>query len=142
MGVERIECDGQLIALIVRASFPAEGASFVTPKETSLQMGVLAHKAGTNIKAHVHNRVTRTVPDTEEVLHIEKGQVEVALFSHDGSKVTSTVLNECDTILLVSGGHGFKMLKDTRIIEVKQGPYSNTEQDKQRFETGGGDQPG
>ena len=26
--------------------------------------------------------------------------------------------------MLVNGGHGFKVLKDTEMIEVKQGPYS------------------
>ena len=29
-----------------------------------------------------------------------------------------------DIIMLVNGGHGFKVLKDIEMIEVKQGPYS------------------
>ena len=32
-----------------------------------------------------------------------------------------------------SGGHGFTMIENSEIIEVKQGPYSG-EQDKTRFE--------
>ena len=37
-----------------------------------------------------------------------------------------------DVILLADGGHGFKMLEPSEIIEVKQGPYCG-EQDKVRF---------
>ena len=37
-----------------------------------------------------------------------------------------------DVILLVSGGHGFEMLEESEIIEVKQGPYAG-EEDKVRF---------
>ncbi|MCI8705025.1 MAG: hypothetical protein HFE60_12315, partial [Anaerotignum sp.] len=29
-----------------------------------------------------------------------------------------------DAILLASGGHGFKVLEEVEMIEVKQGPYS------------------
>ena len=35
--------------------------------------------------------------------------------------------------MLSSGGHGFKILKDTQMIEVKQGPYSLS-MDKVKFE--------
>ena len=36
----------------------------------------------------------------------------------------SKVLKEKDIIMLVEGGHGFKVLKDIEMIEIKQGPYS------------------
>ena len=44
----------------------------------------------------------------------------------------SRVLNSGDIILLASGGHGFEMLENTEIIEVKQGPFAG-EVDKTRF---------
>lgn len=37
-----------------------------------------------------------------------------------------------DIILLVSGGHGFQVLEDVEMVEVKQGPYAG-ENDKKRF---------
>ncbi len=37
-----------------------------------------------------------------------------------------------DVILLVSGGHGFQVLEEVEMIEVKQGPYAG-ENDKERF---------
>jgi hypothetical protein len=38
-----------------------------------------------------------------------------------------------DVILLAAGGHGFEMLEDSQIIEIKQGPYVG-EEDKIRFQ--------
>ena len=35
--------------------------------------------------------------------------------------------------MLVHGGHGFKILKDVEMIEIKQGPY-NLIKDKMKFE--------
>ena len=35
----------------------------------------------------------------------------------------SKIINEKDIIMLVHGGHGFKVLKNVEMIEVKQGPY-------------------
>ena len=32
-------------------------------------------------------------------------------------------MNSGDAIVLMNGGHGFKMLEPSKIIEIKQGPY-------------------
>jgi len=37
-------------------------------------------------------------------------------------------------IMLSEGGHGFKVLKDVKMIEVKQGPYSIAK-DKIKFKS-------
>ena len=46
--------------------------------------------------------------------------------------IESRILLSGDVILLSKGGHGFLMLEDTEMIEVKQGPYAG-DQDKERF---------
>ena len=43
------------------------------------------------------------------------------------------VLSPGDVILLISGGHGFEVLEDLNMVEVKQGPYTE-DRDKKRFE--------
>jgi len=35
-------------------------------------------------------------------------------------------------MLMVTGGHGFRMLENTVFLEVKQGPYTGLEE-KERF---------
>ena len=37
-----------------------------------------------------------------------------------------------DIVILLTGGHGFKMLNNCKFIEVKQGPYK-IKKDKYRF---------
>ena len=51
----------------------------------------------------------------------------------------SHVLEGGDVILLASGGHGFEILEETEMIEVKQGPYAGY-RDKTVFRGVTGDQ--
>jgi hypothetical protein len=128
--VEKVELQGRLFALILRNGLSCEGARFFTPAENPIQLGILQHKQGTEVGAHVHMESTRTVRGVQEVLHIEYGTVEVAFYSNDGMKVGTRILTVGDTILLLEGGHGFKMIEDAKIVEVKQGPYRGIEEDK------------
>jgi len=70
----------------------------------------------------------------QEVVHIESGRTRVNLYDLNGKKFKSVELSDDDTILFVDGGHGFEMLEDTRIIEVKQGPYFGKDKDKRMIE--------
>ncbi|MFQ5771606.1 MAG: hypothetical protein ACE5HX_13795, partial [bacterium] len=86
------------------------------------------------IKPHFHNKLPREVVYTQEVLFIRKGVVKVDLFDKELNFLKSVILNKGDVIFLISGGHGFEMLEDSEIFEVKQGPYSGVERDKTHFE--------
>ena len=44
----------------------------------------------------------------------------------------SRVIGPGDVILLISGGHGFEVLEEIEMVEVKQGPYAG-EMDKTTF---------
>jgi len=128
--VEKIELQGQVICLILRRELSCGGATFFTPPESSLQMGILQHRQGTELRPHVHRESVRTIKEVHEVLHIEYGMVEAIFYSDDGVMLGSSILRAGDTILLMRGGHGFRMIEDTRILEIKQGPYRGIEEDK------------
>ena len=130
---ERIEFNGKLFALILRKEFEEDGANFFTSKESPLQLGVLGHKQGAEIKPHIHKNVPRTIERVQEVLHLAHGKVQVDFYDEEGKPLGSSTLNTGDTILLTDGGHGFKMLEDSKMIEVKQGPYLDQETDKRHF---------
>ena len=134
--IEKVEWQGKTLALILRARFDKEGVNFVTAEDNPIQLGILKHHQGVKIKPHIHRASTKVIDSVQEVLHIEYGKVEVDFYD-DGEKIKTTILNMGDTILLISGGHGFDMLEDSKIIEVKQGPYGGMEQDKKLLETGG-----
>ncbi|MDP1613836.1 MAG: hypothetical protein Q8M11_22465 [Sulfuritalea sp.] len=130
--VESIMHNGEILALILRASCRAEGIHFFTPDHFSQQLAYMNRPQGYVIPPHVHNPVTREVHFTKEVLFIRSGRLRVDFYDDDRNYLESRVLNQGDVLLLAFGGHGFEMLESCEIIEVKQGPYAG-EADKTRF---------
>ena len=129
---EDILHNGKLLALILRASFHADGIRFFTPNDFSQQLGYMNRPQGYVIPPHVHNAVTRSVHYTKEVLFIKSGKVRVDFYDDDQNYLESRILGAGDVILLAFGGHGFEMLEACEMIEVKQGPYAG-DADKTRF---------
>ncbi|MFC1965934.1 hypothetical protein ACFLWI_03185 [Chloroflexota bacterium] len=76
--IERIEYQGELLALVLRASYEAKGVNFITPNDNSLQLGVHKHNQGHKIKPHAHKSSPKTINEVQEVLHIEYGEVRLA----------------------------------------------------------------
>ncbi len=132
--IEKIEYEGKILALILRSSYERNGVDFITSEDNPLQLGVLKHKRGAKIKPHTHRNRTRAISEVQEVLHIQYGEIEAELYDAQGRKVRSAILNPGDTILLLSGGHGFNILKDSKIIEIKQGPYYGVGEDKEQLD--------
>jgi mannose-6-phosphate isomerase-like protein (cupin superfamily) len=92
----------------------------------------MSHKKGKIIEPHVHNPVPRNVTYTQEVLFIRAGKLRVDFYDNSKCYMESRYLMKGDTILLTSGGHGFEVIEDIEMLEVKQGPYAG-EEDKTRF---------
>ncbi len=130
--LEEIKDAEEIIAIIIRADYNAEGLAFFTPADFSQQLAYMRHPTGKKIKPHVHNLVPRHIKYTQEVLFVRKGKVRVDFYSQEKNYIESTILNQGDVILLASGGHGFEMLEQTEMIEVKQGPFAG-ERDKEHF---------
>lgn len=131
--IERIESnDDCLLALIVRSGTADSGVQFITEDASAHQIGILQWPRGHIIDAHVHNPLVRTIDSTQEVLFIRSGRVRVDLYTEDQNYVCSRILSTGDVIFLASGGHGFEILDEANIVEVKQGPYLG-EQEKTRF---------
>jgi len=130
--VEEIKHQDEIIAMILRSDYHANGIEFFTPSTFSQQLGYMHRPAGHTIDPHVHNPVAREVVWTQEVLLVRSGRVRVDFYSAEKQYLESRVLGAGDVILLAGGGHGFEMLEPTEMIEIKQGPYRG-DQDKTRF---------
>ena len=131
--VEEIKKKDKLLAMIIRNNYECRGVDFITPNEYSQQVGYMHNPAGKIIDAHVHNMVHRNVVFTQEVLFIKKGILRVDFYDEYEDYLESRNLTAGDIILLVSGGHGFQVIEEIEMIEVKQGPYTG-DKDKKRFE--------
>ena len=130
--IEAIKKDNSTLAIIVRRSFHDSGIHFFTPNEYSQQLAYMSHPVGKEIQPHVHKKVHREVLYTQETLFIRKGKLHVDFYSDDQIYLESRVLEAGDVILLIKGGHGFKLLENLEMFEVKQGPYAGDE-DKIKF---------
>ena len=127
-----IKNNGELLAIIVGKDFEQPGIRFFTADNLSQQIGYMHHPAGKIIEPHVHNPVAREVHYTMEVLMIKRGKMIVDFFSDEQDYLESRILSAGDMILLAKGGHGFEVIEEVEMYEIKQGPYAG-EQDKTRF---------
>jgi hypothetical protein len=129
--IEKIEHGNKVFAIILRKKSDMEKTEFLTPEDYPLQLGILKYGNGAVVKPHIHKTFEKVINKRQEVLLIQKGKIEASFYTNGGKKIASTVLNQGDVLFLADGGHGFKMLEDAKIIEVKQGPYDGVERDKE-----------
>ena len=132
--IEKIIHKKKLLALIVRGKYRnRKGVTFFTPNESTQQFGYMKHKKKHIIKPHLHKKRVTKISYTTEVILIFKGKLRVDFYNYYKKYLFSKILKEKDIIMLVHGGHGFKVLKNIEMLEIKQGPYSLTK-DKIKFE--------
>jgi len=130
--MEQLTHNHKLIAVIIRHDYSKFGIHFFTPDDFSQQLAYMKHPVGRVIPPHVHNSVQREVFYTQEVLFVKRGKLRVDFYDEERNYLESRILKAGDVILLASGGHGFEVLEEIEMIEVKQGPYAG-EADKTRF---------
>ena len=131
--IEKIIYKNKLFALIVRGKYRnTRGINFFTSKNNTQQFGYMKHKKNHIIKPHKHNQRLTKILKTTEVILLLKGSLRVDFYNNKKKYLFSNIINEKDIIMLVHGGHGFKVLKNVEMIEVKQGPYSLAS-DKTKF---------
>ena len=119
--------------MIVRGKYRnKKGITFFTDNKAIQQFGYMNHKKNHVIKPHIHKKQTRKLIYTSEVILILKGKLRVDFYNTQKKYLFSKLLNEKDIIMLVHGAHGFKVIKNVQMIEIKQGPYI-TKLDKIKF---------
>lgn len=131
--IEKIINNKKILSIIIRAEYKSEGIEFFTPDDFSQQIGYMNREKNYVISPHMHNPVPRDVQFTQEVLFIKSGKVRVDYYDKEKNYLESRILNKGDLVLLAFGGHGFEMIEDSEIIEIKQGPYLD-KKDKIRFD--------
>jgi mannose-6-phosphate isomerase-like protein (cupin superfamily) len=131
--MKEIKHDNNILAIIISNDFSRDGSTFFTQDDSSQQLAYMKYPVGKIIQPHVHNTVKREVYFTKEVLFIKKGKLRVDFYDDNKIYIESCVLCAGDLILLSMGGHGFTVLEDIEMFEVKQGPYAG-DLDKIKFE--------
>ena len=133
--IEKIEKEGVLLALVVRNNFQSTGTNFVSEDSWPFQVGFHKRKEGFRYKSHITSpfkEVKDFVPN--KIYYVTKGTLGIDIYDQEGEKFTYIKINQGDLIIFVSGGHGVDLLDDSDFIEIKQGPYRGTEEDKRFLE--------
>ena len=131
--IEKIEIDNKLYAIIIRSNYKKDGIEFFTPGNFSQQLGYMKRPSGYEIKPHIHKKISKKIEFTQEVLFIKSGKLRVDFYNTEKKYIQSKIIEKGDIILLSDGGHGFKVIDECEIYEVKQGPYDESN-DKERFD--------
>jgi hypothetical protein len=125
------------IAMIFRHTLAVDGVKFFTSEDNPFQIGIHARKKGVVLAPHVHlMEKPLTITSIQELLFISSGKIRVTLYETDGTKIEAVILTTGDAILLMNGGHGVDILEDSKIFELKQGPYPGTTHAKLYFDAG------
>lgn len=130
--IEEVHSGKQVIAVIIRAGWMPEKTTFVSSNESNFQLGCFVYHAGNEVRRHSHLRSERTIHETSEFLVVRKGRCEMDLYGEDHQLVRTVDLRQGDAVLLLAGGHGFRLMEDTVFLDIKQGPYRGPEE-KERF---------
>ena len=125
--IETIESNGQILAMVIRQSYLPSQTSFLTPKEFNQQVGFIVYSRGSTIRRHRHTMQERRIVGTTEVIWIKRGHCRLDVFDDREIAVKQIDLRTGDLVILVARGHGFEVEEDTVLVEVKQGPFSPTE---------------
>jgi uncharacterized protein with PhoU and TrkA domain len=129
--IETIADAGVVLSYVVRGGLPAE-TTFLTPHDCGLQVGHVVYAAGSEIPRHAHLPIERHLVGTTEVLIVQRGRCEVSIYTPDRRLVATRELHVGDILIAVTGGHGFRVLEDLVLLEIKQGPYPGGAE-KERF---------
>ena len=126
--METILVGQTVLACLIRGTHQPRATEFVTPDDWNQQVGFIVYPRGGEIARHRHLPIERTLTGTSEVLIVRQGRCEVDFFDVDANLVATREIAQGDILVLVSGGHGFRMLEDTILLEVKQGPYTGLQE--------------
>ncbi len=130
--IEVIYDNNSPLCYIIRAALVPERTTFLTPPEFKQQVGFIVYPSGGEVKRHMHLDIERNLRGTSEVLIVKRGHCLMDVYNQEKQLVVTRELFEGDLMLMVGGGHGFRMLEDTILLEVKQGPYLEVEE-KEHF---------
>ena len=135
MKVERIEDGNETLALVVRDEDWEKGLNFVSSNEDYLQVGMWWYRKGQELNPHMHLNMPRNVLHTQEIVFIKEGHIRADIYTEQEEFFKSVELKKGDTIILLNGGHGYEILEDnTKVLEVKNGPYVGADKDRKRIQ--------
>ena len=134
MNVIEVKKDNEVLARLVKAEDWNEGLGFYSDDDEVIQVGTWQYNRGKELMKHIHNEVDRTITRTNEVLYVVSGKVKAFIYDLEETLVEELMVDTGDTLILLDCGHGYEIMEDnTKVLEIKNGPYLGAETDRRRF---------
>lgn len=127
--------DGKVVARHILESDIKEGLNFYSNDDEFIQVGAWNYDNGKRLLGHIHNEVDRNVNRTCEVLYVIKGSLEARIYDLSENLLETFVVGQGEILVFLECGHGYTILSDdTKVIEIKNGPYLGADVDRRRIE--------
>jgi hypothetical protein len=100
----------------------------LTDDALPLQVTILNREKGSTVAPHYHvaDRLPQS-PTRHQIMLCERGSCKVGVYTKEGKHLDDVTIYPKDFILLCEG-HAFEVLgEDTKLIEIKQGPFPETD---------------
>ena len=135
MRIEHIADGDTILAIIARGDEWGKGLNFLTRNEDYQQVAIWGYDEGHKLLPHIHLHEPREILHTQEVLYIREGSIRADIYKENREFLKSVDLQAGDVIILLNGGHGYEILQnDTKVLEIKNGPYPGAEKDRERIQ--------
>ncbi len=130
-GVEKIFHGKKLIAIVFKKKLQVKELEFFTDDESPFQIGAHNRKKGVKLTPHIHYlKKPIIINSLQEWLLVTEGKILVTLYTEKGEIIDKKTLSEGDSILLIEHGHGVEFLQNSKIFEIKQGPFLSSHHSK------------
>jgi len=126
--------EGRILARLIKPEDWIKGLGFFSNDNEFIQVGTWFYDKGKHLQNHVHNEFARTAYRTCETVYMVSGKMRVNLYTLEKKYVESFEIRQGDTLILLDSGHGYEILEDdTKVLEIKNGPFMGVDADKEKF---------
>ena len=131
--IEYRDAAGNLLAYKIPAE-PTPGLTPYSGDSDFIQALHWRYDAGKKLQSHEHLHVPRESTHTQEVIVVLRGRVRTTVYDAAHNAVATVEVSPGEAMALLRHGHGYEILEnDTRVLEIKNGPYPGAEKDRVRF---------
>ena len=130
--IKNIIYNDKLYSSIFDLNNISEGLDFLTNDESFIQVGTWKYEKGKILDAHYHNTFERKSFITQEVVLVLEGSIICNLYTKDGNFIATEEINQNQLIIQYQGIHEYEIMKDSKILEIKNGPYFGPDKDRTR----------
>jgi cupin fold WbuC family metalloprotein len=133
--MRQIKYKEEIVAVFHKQDEWKEGLDFLTGNENYIQVGTWWYNKDKMLKAHRHKIYPRVINQTQETLFVISGRLRLDFYDENNNVFLQEELSAGDIGVILNIGHGYYILDDnTRILEIKTGPFTSVETDKEMIQ--------